>query len=108
MFSKYKKGGAKPEGTPKLTTIDGGADAAAAEPARVLRKPAQADAMSGSRPLDEKERKRKERLSEIKVELHKRLLDNLNLAALDGANENDLRNEITAITAEALKSWASF
>jgi len=105
VFSKYKKGAAKGQGKPNLTSIDGGADmsAQAAEPARVLRKPSPTEAGNGSAPQDEKERKRKERLAEIKVELHKRLLDNLNLAALDGANEKDLRNEIMAITAEALE-----
>ena len=50
----------------------------------------------------EKERKRKERLMEIKVELHKQLLESLNLAALEGASESDLRAEISAITGEAL------
>ena len=39
---------------------------------------------------------------EIKVELHKQLLESLNLAALDGASESDLRAEISAITGEAL------
>ena len=53
-------------------------------------------------PVD-RERKRKDRISEIKVELHKRLLDNLNLAALERASESDLRSEIAAISAEALE-----
>jgi pilus assembly protein CpaF len=52
-------------------------------------------------PAD-KEKKRKERLSEIKVELHKRLLDNLNLAALESASQEDLREEIADISNEAL------
>ncbi|NNE86696.1 MAG: CpaF family protein [Silicimonas sp.] len=52
--------------------------------------------------LVDKERKRKERLGEIKLELHKRLLDNLNLGALDTASESDLRAEIVAISGEAL------
>ena len=42
----------------------------------------------------DKERKRKERISEIKIELHRAPLDNLNLAALDTATEADLRTEI--------------
>ncbi len=42
----------------------------------------------------DKEKKRKERLAELKVELHKRLLDNLNLAALETASEASLRPEI--------------
>ncbi|MEO1239215.1 MAG: CpaF family protein, partial [Pseudomonadota bacterium] len=50
----------------------------------------------------DKEKKRKERLGEIKLELHKRLLDNLNLGALEQAAESDLRAEIVSISGEAL------
>jgi pilus assembly protein CpaF len=50
----------------------------------------------------DKEKKRKDRLMELKVELHKRLLDNLNLAALEHATEGDLRSEIADISTEAL------
>jgi pilus assembly protein CpaF len=50
----------------------------------------------------DKENKRKERLTDLKVELHKRLLENLNLAALEHASEANLRAEISAITSEAL------
>ena len=53
-------------------------------------------------PMD-KERKRKERLGEIKIEMHRSLLDNLNLAALENATEQDLRAEISAITQEVLQ-----
>ncbi|MEM6387650.1 MAG: CpaF family protein [Pseudomonadota bacterium] len=61
----------------------------------VSRSPAQA-------PAADKEKKRKERLGEIKLELHKELLDNLNLSALENASESDLRAEIVAISGEAL------
>ncbi len=54
----------------------------------------------------DKERKRKERMSELKVELHKRLLENLNLAALESASEVNLKSEIAAITAEALEEMS--
>ena len=54
----------------------------------------------------DKEKKRRQRMGEIKQELHKRLLDNLNLAALDGASEQDLRSEISAIAGEALEEMA--
>ena len=47
--------------------------------------------------------KRKERMQELKVELHKRLLDNLNLSALEHASEGDLKQEIASISAEALE-----
>ncbi|MEO8531999.1 MAG: ATPase, T2SS/T4P/T4SS family, partial [Deltaproteobacteria bacterium] len=48
-------------------------------------------------------RRRKERLNEVKVELHKRLLDNLNLGALESATEADLRSEIISISTESLE-----
>ena len=112
MFSKYKKGGAgDTPGTPELKSIPGGHSKPTTRPIstpspeatgvapvtrrQVSRVPAQAA------PVD-KERKRKERLGEIKLELHKRLLDNLNLSALDTASESDLRSEIVAISGEAL------
>jgi pilus assembly protein CpaF len=50
----------------------------------------------------DKEKKRKDKLMELKVELHKRLLDNLNLSALEKASEASLKLEIASITAEAL------
>ncbi len=50
----------------------------------------------------DKEKKRKDRLGELKVDLHKRLLDNLNLAALEHASETSLKSEIAAISSEAL------
>ncbi|GHF42508.1 CpaF family protein [Seohaeicola zhoushanensis] len=58
-------------------------------------KPAETSAM-------DKERKRKERMSEIKIEMHRALLDNLNLAALEHATEKDLRAEIATIAGELL------
>jgi len=51
----------------------------------------------------DKEKRRKERLGEIKLELHKALLDNLNLAALESASEPELRAEINAIANESLE-----
>lgn len=51
----------------------------------------------------DKEKKRKDKLAELKVELHKRLLENLNLAALEHASEANLKQEIAAIANEALE-----
>jgi pilus assembly protein CpaF len=51
----------------------------------------------------DKDRKRKERLQEVKLEIHKALLDNLNLSALEKASEQDLRTEIQSIAAESLE-----
>ncbi|MCU0907405.1 MAG: CpaF family protein, partial [Rhodobacteraceae bacterium] len=111
MFSKFKKpDGGQPANLHKLDTTpppergpaSSGPGAAPVAPAAV-RRPPQAPAQAA--PPD-KEKKRKERLSEIKVDLHKRLLDSLNLAALEKASEQDLRGEISAITNEALEEMA--
>jgi len=98
MFSKYKK--------TNTTAAQTAANDTAAAPAAVpeaanksMRRPAPVSAVVT--PLD-KEKKRKERLGEIKLELHKSLLDNLNLAALENASEQDLKTEISAIAQESL------
>ena len=111
MFSKYKKDGADanlpsapeakpiPGGIPNTKPIQEAHPEAGQAPVakrRTMSRPAGQVA-----PVD-KEKKRKERLGEIKLELHKRLLDNLNLSALDKASESDLRAEIVAIAGEAL------
>ena len=104
MFSKYKKSGggdgAQP-GQAELTSIPGGQAAQPQAQPKVMRRQNPSKVNSQALPMD-KERKRKERLGEIKLELHKRLLDNLNLGALDTASENDLRAEIISISGEAL------
>ena len=97
MFSKYKKpanGGAP---APELKPVEGGAKPAPAAQRKAAPKAAQ------PAPVD-KEKKRKERLGEIKLQLHKELLENLNLAALENATEQDLRAEIIAIASEALET----
>ena len=99
MFSKYKKAAPKkpapsaaPVETPQVRPV---------EQVQSLRRPAQKPA---ARPVTEdKDRKRKERLGEIKLELHRALLDNLNLAALESASEADLRAEISSIAGEVLE-----
>jgi pilus assembly protein CpaF len=95
MFSRYRKSEFSPSPEPK---------AEEAAPARVE---APKKSVAAQPPAVDKERKRKERLAEIKVELHKRLLDNLNLAALDTATEKDLRDEIEAISNEALDEMST-
>ncbi|NCT11188.1 MAG: CpaF family protein [Rhodobacterales bacterium] len=102
MFSKYKKpSGAKPAGLLKPTNVNV-APVTPAEPARASLMRAMPSKAAEAAPAD-KEKKRKERLSEIKLELHKALLDNLNLAALEKATETDLRQEINAIATESLE-----
>ncbi len=100
MFSKYKKQGdtsaAKQAAAAKVTALKP-AEPASVKPAS-MRRAAQPATVA---PLD-RDLKRKQRMSEIKLELHRALLDNLNLAALEHATEQDLRQEINEISAEIL------
>ena len=107
MFSRYKKPGApggaeapKKKGTVTEMPKPAAAPAAAPAPAASLRRPSQT---ANAQPaIADKEKKRKERMGELKLELHRELLENLNLAALDTATEQDLRAEINEITTEVL------
>ena len=106
MFSKYKK-------TDPLVAKATGALAADADTSNVTELPTAAPeaarkSMMRAAPAQvvattgDKEKKRKERLGDIKLELHKALLDNLNLAALENATDPDLKAEIQAIAQESL------
>ncbi|MEH7829696.1 CpaF family protein [Gemmobacter denitrificans] len=106
MFSRFKKpdaGPAKPAAaTPAPAPGAARAPIAAPKPPPGLAPARQAPKAPAEAAAAEKERKRKDKLQELKVELHKRLLENLNLAALEKASESQLRSEIAAISAEAL------
>jgi pilus assembly protein CpaF len=106
MFSRYRKS-SEPAAKPVAAAVHSPAQAAA-KPAPAPQARVQPAAVKPSAEViaAEKEKKRKEKLSELKVELHKRLLDSLNLAALEHASEASLRAEIQAITAEALDEMA--
>ncbi|PRY85354.1 CpaF family protein [Donghicola tyrosinivorans] len=96
MFSKYKKSSAAPKAAAPTAT----AAPVAPTPAASLRKPLPIKAAQAA--ASDKEKKRKERLAEIKLQLHRELLDNLNLSALEHAAEKDLRSEIADISSEVL------
>ena len=111
MFSRFKK----PEAGPaKPAMVAVGAAQAAPRPQASAAAPAKAPVAAVAAPKPhvpktpaeaaaaDKERKRKDRLQELKVELHKRLLESLNLAAIEKASEAQLKSEIAAISAEAL------
>lgn len=103
MFSRYKKTPApvaKPTGVAPVSAMNSAASNIGAQSVVHRRISPQLDAADAA--VVDKDRKRKEKMSELKVELHKRLLDNLNLSALESAQEADLRGEISAIVAEAL------
>ncbi|WP_170465541.1 CpaF family protein [Ruegeria arenilitoris] len=106
MFSRYKK---QPAAQPveTATAPQAAAPAATAEKKAptanaVARRPVQKKAAEVA--VSDKDRKRKERLGEIKIELHRELLENLNLAALESAGESELRAEISAIASEILET----
>ena len=100
MFSRYKK--------------PGGAETPAANaPAPKAAAPAQkkiAPVKSAGTPAEviaqDKDLKRRQKLEEVRSELHHRLLDNLNLGALENAPEADLKAEIAAICAEGLEEMS--
>ena len=102
MFSKYKKPGDVAAATPapkaKAPAPQQQPEAAVAPKPVSMRRLAQAASVA---PQD-RDVKRKQRMSEIKLELHRALLENLNLAALEHASEQDLRSEINEISAEIL------
>ena len=107
MFARYRKDGpaqqptapaaapAAPKAAAPRPKLDDAAQVqtAAARPSpRVAARPA---------PVD-KEARRRERMADLKLDLHRRLLDSLNLAALESAPEKELRAEIAEIASEAL------
>ncbi|RGP38995.1 CpaF family protein [Pseudotabrizicola alkalilacus] len=108
MFSRFKKPetGPAPAGLKPVTSSGPVAPlaAATAKPIAISRPaPAAPPPKTPAEALAaDKEKKRKDKLMELKVELHKRLLDNLNLSALEKASEASLKQEIASITAEAL------
>jgi pilus assembly protein CpaF len=100
VFSRFSKNpppgrpGA-PAPTPTTAAVEKPGIAARA-PAPVSQKAA-AEALAADR-----EKKRKERLTELKVAIHRRLLEDLNLSALESASEQQLKTEIASLAAEAL------
>ena len=113
MFSRYAKtSGAEPvarsapaaQAAPKAA-----APAAPKEPAvdskTSLRRPMPApsqDLIAAQAQSGDKDLKRRARLDEIKTDMHHRLLENLNLAALETAKESELKAEIISITNDEL------
>lgn len=105
MFARYRK-----ESSTKPVTISADPALAKAE-AAVAAAQAAKDALTANqdtrkvsaKPLPSNSAdQRKQRIGRIKSDMHKRLLENLNLAALEKASEAEVRAEISAITAEAL------
>ncbi|MCM2560612.1 CpaF family protein [Lutimaribacter sp. EGI FJ00015] len=108
MFSRYKKQTApastapRPAPAPKAVAPKPARAAAAPQPAPVSSARQAPQKTPAQVATADKERKRKERLGDIKLELHRSLLDNLNLSAIEAASEAELKAEISEIAAEVL------
>ncbi len=100
MFSRFSKTPTQSRvgtpGSPSTMTVEK-AGLASRAPAAPLSQKAAAEALAADR-----EKKRKERLTELKVQIHKRLLEDLNLSALENASEQQLKNEISSLASESL------
>ncbi|MCC6007258.1 MAG: CpaF family protein, partial [Rhodobacteraceae bacterium] len=115
MFSRYRKDDAAPHrpvpGAPARAATEQRTpfieqpppQAAAAGMAAMRPELAAARRAATEHEVDEKERKRRDRLSDLRAELHKKLLETLNLSALDKVSDSDLRAEIVAITSDSLQ-----
>ncbi|WP_444431447.1 CpaF family protein [Rhodobacter capsulatus] len=108
MFSRYKKsaavappGAARPAAAAPVPQVPIAATPETPKPG-VQRRVMPGAPVTAQAAAADKDRKRKERMGELKVELHKRLLENLNLAALEHASEAGLKAEIAAISGEAM------
>jgi pilus assembly protein CpaF len=109
MFSRYKKVHAPAARAQQQEQSAGSQTPAAAPAPKPLIEQAppathqhQPRAVSSPAQQSEKDVKRRERLGEVRDALHKRLLEDLNLSALDTATEQELRAEIIAICGDGL------
>lgn len=104
MFARYRKN-TESAAQPIRPSAGGAARPAAAtppQPVAARKAPERKQAADLALDATGKEEKRKLRMNKIKSDLHRRLLDNLNLSALENASESELRSEINAIVVEAL------
>jgi len=108
MFARYRK----TTGTQPIKSVEAAPDrnkpaAGSATADRAVQAKSQASTASAARAAaraaqPDRAEQRKQRLNAIKSDMHKRLLENLNLAALETASEAELRSEIGTIVAETL------
>ncbi len=100
MFSRFKKD--QPAGASTAPNPAVAQAAAQAQPAAAPQQAAQAPRAAAQPAASDKERKRKDRMMELKLDLHNRLIETLNLSAIESASEASLKSEIQAVTSEAL------
>lgn len=96
MFKRYAK-----SDQPQAPTLSAEAPSLDTPPAKAKEaRPERKQQAGGDATRDEK---RRDRLLDVRMELHKRLLETLNLAVLDKASEAELRREIASISTEGLR-----
>lgn len=99
MFKRYARSDA-PTAPSINTPTPQEADASARRNERKTGAPAESKETSEAKLRD---RKRQDKLLDVRMDLHKKLLETLNLTVLDKASEQDLRREISAISGEGLR-----
>ncbi len=107
MFKRYQKSPstAAASAAPTMDMPDADVTPAAADAAPAPKAKAQAKAAPAkAKPEGQsREERRAQKLMDIRLDMHTRLLENLNLGAIESASEQDLRREISAICADGLQ-----
>ncbi|RED18710.1 CpaF family protein [Pontivivens insulae] len=110
MFSRYQKPGQAPKPVPPSPSLEKpktpDVSAKSAPETAVVKEVSPRIAPAAPAPdaaEREREAKRRARLLDIRMELHRKLLETLNLAVIDKVGEGDLRREISAIVREGLR-----
>ena len=104
MFKRYQKAAPKAvePAEPTLELTEANVAPKAAPVAEVKAPPKAVPAKAKTDNLTREER-RAQKLMDIRLDMHTRLLENLNLGAIESASEQDLRREISAICADGLQ-----
>jgi len=105
MFKRYNKTSTETPKAPTPTAVEAEKPAAAVSKPKIEKpKTVIPQKTPAAAPSElSKDQKRRQRLIDIRMQMHKRLLETLNLAAIDTASEADLRREISAVTADGLQ-----
>jgi len=98
MFKRYARSEA-----PSAPTLVAPEPSVAATQKKMSERKAAAAAPKETSESSARDKKRADKLLDIRMDLHKKLLETLNLTVLDKASEQDLRREINAITVEGLR-----
>jgi len=99
MFKRYVKPEAPPAPSIEVLKPSGNQPVAAANAERKKRTQAPVEVTEAQ----VRDKKRMDKLMDVRMDLHKKLLETLNLTVLDKATEQDLRREIQVIAQEGLR-----